>query len=84
MLQKEIALLLIKRSQRQIRVFIFHVVGERVLHRTVGDEGVELMHLAKFRHQVFRRERIAHFPAGHRIGFAKRVHHEAAFGQARH
>ena len=53
-----------------------------MLHRGVDGEHIELVHLAELGAQGCGRRHIAHFPAGHMVGFTKARHDEGTRRQA--
>src|SRR5262245_25794191 len=62
--EKEIALPLVEAGQGEVGIGVLHELGERVLQRAVGDEHVELVHLAELDGDLLRRWRVPHLPAG--------------------
>ena len=79
---EQVALALVKGRQLKVGRGVGHVLRQRVLHRRVDREHVELVHLAELGAQRSRRRHVADLPAGHVVGLAKAADDEGARRQA--
>ena len=80
---KQVALALVEGAELKVRRRVGHVRGQRVLHRRVDSEHVELVHFAELGGQRRWRDHGTDFPAGDVVGLAEAADDEGAGRQAR-